>query len=416
MRASDLWPHGGSMSLDLAQRMVSQQRQLVDGRASSIPPGGELVSGPYMMADIKVGQLVGRVSQIIGEFQRNSEADKQELEKQVRSSRAHADSKLGKLEARLKACEDKVAGQERRLDGGAPSDRGAERVAQEALLAAREVRSEVGSGLKQAQAEWRSILLEDQAARRQEVQHVSQDVVQLKALMTQAIGRIEQGEMRLDDEEQRTTRLEDAQARSAGAGPPPWFAKLEGLVHGVEARLDGMHADLEAQLGRAQADFDTLRRRVEAAPGARDEALRGLEAAVERAVAERFEGAGRPSAAGAGFCGAPAGALGPGAALLQSQMREHLRRLDDTESRVAAMRVRLDGLDGRFCGMEGRLEAAGLQAVEAAQQVAAQQREDILSEVECQLSILRQTVKTLSGWCEELMYDYRQALRGRAAR
>merc|ERR1719291_785023 len=83
--------------------------------------------------------------------------------------------------------------------------------------------------------------------------------------------------------------------------------------------------------------------------------------------------------------------------------RELGRRLEDAEARLSALRVRVDGQDGRLAGLADRAEAAGRQAQEAARQASLQQREDILSEADCQLRIVRQRVDTLSELCEELL-------------
>ncbi|CAK0886176.1 unnamed protein product, partial [Prorocentrum cordatum] len=71
-----------------------------------------------------------------------------------------------------------------------------------------------------------------------------------------------------------------------------------------------------------------------------------------------------------------------------------------SEARLSALRVRVDGQDGRLAGLGERAEAAGQQAQDVARQVSLQQREDILSETDCQLRIVRQRMDTLSELCE----------------
>merc|ERR1719401_489788 len=85
------------------------------------------------------------------------------------------------------------------------------------------------------------------------------------------------------------------------------------------------------------------------------------------------------------------------------QLKEQTRRLDDSESRLATLRVRIDAHEGRFGTLNERVEASVQQATDAARQVAAQQREEILMETDCQLRMLRQRVETLSQLTEEIM-------------
>merc|ERR1719282_566826 len=92
----------------------------------------------------------------------------------------------------------------------------------------------------------------------------------------------------------------------------------------------------------------------------------------------------------------------------RGNLKDLSRRLDESEARVAALRVRVDAHDGRFGSIGERAEASCQQAVEAMRQATLRQREEMICESDCQIRILRQRIDTLSELCDELMFQQRQ--------
>jgi len=385
--------------MDLAQRLVSHQRQLVS-LGPSVP-----MAEPWAIAshhgggggggDMKLSQLAERVSVLVAGLQRRSDADKQDMERQLEQVGARCHVLVQGLEARVAACEEKGAAQERRIDSSVMG----ERAAGEAVLALREVRAQFGNALSETQALCRAQHVEVQAEQREQLNQLEE----LAESVRHAASRVEHLEHGLGSQEQGCRRVEEqvqTLLRTMPAGPPPWFGKLESALDNVESRLNEQQVAVELQFGRLRAEFDGLRRTSEAvAPGLREDVLRAAEGLVHRELA------GHRASAQAQVRAPPAPSGEPQA------VREHGRRLDDVEGRVAAMRVRVDAHDGRFGSLSERVEGACEQAVEAAREVSAQQREELLSESDCNMRILRQRVDSLSELCEELML--RQAPRGK---
>lgn len=144
---------------------------------------------------------------------------------------------------------------------------------------------------------------------------------------------------------------------------------------------------------RFRMDVDGLKLRSESLHGLRDEVLCAVDRRLEKELA-------RPNM--------PLEQPVPDV----QRGRDLLRRVEDTEARVSALRVRVDSHDSRFNSIAERAEAVCQQAVESVRQTAAQHRDEILSEADSQLRILRQRVEALSELCEELML--RQTPRGTA--
>jgi len=189
------------------------------------------------------------------------------------------------------------------------------------------------------------------------------------------------------------------------------YDQLEGAVANLERCFDELRVASEAEQQRLRLDVEALRHRsADSLLGLRNDVAHMVESELAHLGAELRSARQHASAAPA-----PPERRRPdddSAAL--AQLAQLGRRLEDAEARLSALRVRVDGQDGRLAGLGERAEAAGQQAQDVARQVSLQQREDILSETDCQLRIVRQRMDTLSELCEELLL--RQGLEGGAGR
>lgn len=387
---------------DLA--LMTQQRRLADAAvcasgAFALAPGG-IAAGTVV--DSKVAQLAERVSVLMAGVQQRCEADKQDVERRLEDLDARADARARTLEARLAACE--RAG----VDGGPAS--------------LREVRAVVDAGLLDASEKWSAQLAGLRGELRSELGGRLDELAERARLQA---SRFEQVEVAIGGHEQSLERtaglLRDHEEHLQGlqvgledervAG----YDQLEGAVANLERCFDELRVASEVEQQRLRLDMEALRHRsADSLLGLRNDLAHMVEARLESELAHL--GAELRSARQQA---APAAApperrrsdddVGAGALA-----RELGRRLEDTEARLSALRVRVDGQDGRLAGMGDRAEAAGQQAQDMARQVSMQQREDILSETDCQLRIVRQRVDTLSELCEELLL--RQGPEGCAGR
>jgi len=193
------------------------------------------------------------------------------------------------------------------------------------------------------------------------------------------------------DHQMRTLLARD-QARDQA---PPWFGQLEAATAGLERRLEEQRAWADAQFGRARHDLDSFVVRIEGLQSLRAECTE----VVDRRIGQEVERLERAIDAAV----EPQRVHAPERNFADSKaIQDAGRRLDDSEAKLAALRVRLDAHDGRFASVGERAETACQQAVECARQAALQQREEILQEADCQLRILRQRVEALAEVCDEL--------------
>lgn len=360
--------------LDIAHKMVTQQRQLVDVGPrvplAAVDPIGSVV-------DVKVSHLAERVSTLVASLQRRCDADKLALEAQVKDLGTRVDGRFETFEARLVACEERLATQDRRLDASAIADRSAS----DAAMVLREVRSHVSHALTEAKAEWRQ--------QHGELHHEQRHQAGLLDDLDQKLRQVATTSEQVENELSKAVRRSEDQLHSLmtaqGAAPPQWFGQLESALNAVELRLNEQQVTAEMQLSRLRVDMDGLRRHADSVvQSVRDDTLRSVDARLDRQTA----------AGGHYHAGSPE---------TMATLRENTRRLDDTEARMAALRVRVDAHDGRFSTFGERLEVTLQQADEVARNVAMQQKEEILMESNLQLKMLRQRVESLSELSEELL-------------
>lgn len=393
----DPWPREAQVNaVDLAQRIVSQSRRMLDTagapRAASLAfgsPAAVPVGAP--VADAKVGQLAERVSVLTAGLQQRMDVEKQDLEGQVKQVGVQMEERLRILEARMTACEERATAQERNSSDSHAA------VSQMAL---REARTLVSNSMSEADAQWRqhhAELREEQQQQLRQLEEVAEELRHFASRVERAegaLGSCEQGLRRSEEE------LQDLHLRPGHR--PPWFGQLEGATAALEQRLIEQRAATEAHIGRLRADVDGMLRRYESLQGMRGEVLREADERLQHEL-DRLDL--RHSSH------APMHAPMEVSGQVGSAVRDLSRRVDDTETRVAALKVRVDAHDGRLSSVAERSEILCQQALDSARQVCLRQKDEILSEADCQTGILRQRVETLSDLCEELMM--RQASPGR---
>lgn len=405
LRSRDPWPQSdGGSAVDLAQRIVSQQRQMVDhgsapsgsghnsfilksmdnsqGLAGGIPMGA--IGGSV---DMKVSQLAERVSLLLAGVQQQSSREKQELEHDLGSFSSIVETRLASLEGRMAVVEEHSRGRGRDhihfRDEEALSGESAARTM-------REVRALVSGAVAEVQVQWRaqhSELMDGHQEQARQLEELSEHTKRGASRMQEAqiaFEGLQQGlDMQADSIQRSESELRTLISRGGG-GAPPWYGELESSVARLEHRIDEQRSATEHQIGRFRVDAEGVRLRLE---GLREDALcavdRRIDQEIDRLMSQRMTP----------FTDHHSHNRGD---------KDLQRRLDESEARVAALRVRVDAHDDRFGALGERAEAACQQALESTRQAAGQHREEILQEVDCQLSILRQRMEAVAELCEEL--------------
>eukprot|EP00929_Paragymnodinium_shiwhaense_P030777 TRINITY_DN17381_c0_g1_i2.p1 TRINITY_DN17381_c0_g1~~TRINITY_DN17381_c0_g1_i2.p1 ORF type:complete len:497 (-),score=116.93 TRINITY_DN17381_c0_g1_i2:77-1567(-) len=366
--------------------------------------GGGL--GPATGAQAQVAQLAERTSLLVASVQKQMEVEREEVSRHVEQVAIRLDSRIATIESRLASCEDQSAVRERRE---------CEAIATIPSRVLRETRALVTGSINEAQAQWRAQRVEfseecRELARRldelteQSMQGIwttpssgrpwttrlacccvcpccAADLGQPNQRHEHGARHIQEAENMVEDQACSVRQLQDEiQALQAQAKEPaPWFTGLETHVAKLEKRLEEQLLGVEVRLQQ---------RRQEAAEhlqNFQEDLLSSMEEKLEKEI-DRVLLAEKPQQEN--------GAV--------AAVKDVARRLDDIDARVSALRVRLDGLDGRFVNVAERAEAACQQALETVRQTAAQNREEILSEADCQMRILRQRVEALGELCDEL--------------
>jgi hypothetical protein len=343
-------------------------------------------------ADAKVAQLAERTSLLLASVQRKADCERQELERQLDRVGSRTDVRLDALESQMTEVMERGSGRDRHDMEAGTADAG--RVLQEA-------RALVGGAVAEIQAQWRSFRSE---LREEQHEHTRR--------LDDAL------EQRVDSSATTSARLREVEAQleralSQGSEQPSWFEQLEELVASLERRLEEQRALIDVRLQQVRADTDGLRLRSDGLQGRHDDLLSSVEQRVEQCVARCVEHelahALERLAAGASMERLhhleepPANAVSSAEASRTAKSLQDLgRRSDDLESRFAAIRVRVEAHDSRFASVGERVEVVCQQAVESSRQAAVQQRDEILSEADCQMKILRQRVDALSELCDEL--------------
>lgn len=402
LRSQDPWPQAEAMgAMDLAHRIVSQQRRMVDGHGCGAG-GSVLLQCPQDLArsalqnlggttDMKVTQLAERISVLVAGLQQQCDATNHNAERQLERVGFQMEARLKNLESRVVTCEEHTAAVREWHDSDV--------FAAETTRVMREARALVSGTVNEVQSQWRAHRVEMREEQEERLQRL-EDIAEQGKICMQKLQQVEeelegQGSALRRSEEQ----IEGLQVRD----PPPWFGQIEGALAGFERRLGEQHTVAESQLMRFRMDLDGLKVRSEGLQGIREEVINEIDRRLER---ERHEREREKE-----FMRVPDFARHPEhhGDTHRDSPRE-AKRLEDTEARVAALRVRVDAHDSRFSSIGERAETACQQAVEGARQAASQHREEVLSEVDCQLRILKQRIEALSELSDELML--RQTPRG----
>lgn len=437
LRSHDAWREAQDRStsvVDLAQHLVSQQRQQLAEQTfgaalpaapvtrpppcAAAPAGAGAATLPsFALPDffpVTVGQgadskaLAERVSVLVAMLQQRCDAEKLDVDRRITDLGASLDARARAIEARLAGCEGRM--------GIVVDTIGVGGLDQDAGL--REARVVVASALNEVQAKWQEQLAELQGDLRDTLRQLEE----LAGQVRRCAGRLEEDECQIGGQErslersQRQLQAFDEQLQALRAQQqesavqhmtqqPPWFGQLEGAVANLDRKQEEQRMGAEVQMERLRLEVENLRRRCssEGLRGWREELMRAVENRLDEEAERLAERVLDAASAGGGLAAGHSGGLG-GAGRSPSaepQLKEQ-RRLDETEAKLAALRIRVDAHDGRFGSIGERTEALCQQAVEAARQATLQQREEILQEADCQIRILRQRVESLSELSEEL--------------
>jgi len=390
LRSQDPWPppDSGMSSLDLAHQIVSQQRHLMEGGGRHTGSGSAAafrcsqdVVKPTMTSlqvygtpEEKVAQVAERVSVLLANLQVQCDTNRQDFGRQLEQIGNTLDSRFTRIEARLASCEEQVlATRDRRTAEASSSD---------ASRVLRESKSVVETAMMEMQAQWRAF--------RTEARNEHQDTqARVKLISEQCHNydrKMQSVESTLDGQKQSMSRLEEQLQGMLVREPPPWYGEFERALSHLERRFSEQQATTETQLMHLRFDADCAKQCSEGINSLRSQVLAEIDQKLERELAML-----------------PLSRDPEVQVADQSRDRDAIRRLDDLDSRLAAIRVRIDSHDNRFSTIGGRAEAACQQAMEGARQLVVQHREELLSESDCQLRMLRQRVEALSELCEELM-------------
>lgn len=362
--------------LDLAQRLLAEQRAVV-----GVPKSSELSAGMLLplrgSADAKVEQLAERTSAMFAGLRKESSSEHQEMQKQIEQVRHHVGQQLASLDFRIQACEQ----QHRATCEALESKAGAMQ---------RKVIAEVQSQCRAQMLELRS----DHNERARLFEDLSEDVRQQAKQLQQVEQSIaKQTQKHHHSEEELHSLVKDM----IGCETPPWFGQLEGAVAGLDRRLNDQRAVAETSLEHLKVNLDSNARRLD---GFKEALLEELLNVVEHRVDKKLEElpdkkSVEPSVESI---------LVPSSGEDPTRQKEINRRLDEAEARIAAVRLRVDAHECRFSSVADRAEAACQSALDGARQAVADQYDECISEMDCQLRIIRQRVEGLSELCEELSF------------
>lgn len=357
--------------LDVVHRIVSQQRASLEKGPASWSASTGFVNMPSGISlDTKVDQLAERTSLLLIDLQRHCDGKKADMERQLLQIASGTDTRIARLEAKVASCEE----QQKAL-----SDRGG---ADSGTL--KETRSLIGLAVGEFQAQWRahqSEFVREQEELRNRLDWLARCVQQNSHRLEGLVHLVEEHGSAIRHSEEQMTQV-------FVADPPPWYGQIEAALVSLEHRLEEHRSATEAYTCRTRMELDAFRHRFDSLQVFRDD-IRHMKRDQEgdwRAGNKGFEQMRQEIHAS----GLQAGA-------------ELSRRIDDAEACVTALRVRVDAHDTSFTSLGERVEAICQQAVESASQAALQQREDILSDADRQVRILRERVDALAELCDELV-------------
>lgn len=368
----------GEHSVDLAQRFVNKQRQQLG--INTIPPRPTLLCQDVwgyggIVGDTKVCHLADNVAHQFAEMQRRNDSDRENLERKLDTLSVRLDTRLGGLEARATMCEERSALQDRRIDGGMVN----ERAATETAAAISEVRASMANAFAEKEANGRKMHLELKAQQRETLRQLEDLAACIRRIASRA-DELERGAALQEEDWMRLGEQLKPVFDGYSAGPAVLAQELESAIESVEMRINEQQVDVDIQIGRLRAEVVGHRWRRPTVGTAFEDAFCEAQDVIDLDAC--------------GFSAQNAGAT-------SETTREHARRLEDVEARVASLRVRVDAHEGRFTGFGDRLEAVCGSAMDNAKQFAAERCQEILSEGNCQVKLLRQRLDSLSEMWEE---------------
>lgn len=353
--------------LDVAHRIVSQQRASIERGPALLAGNGNFVTMPLGISlDAKVNQIAERTSLLLADLQRQCEGDKFDMERQLDQIGSRTDNRISLLEARIASCEEQ---QNKMLDRH-ESD----------AWTLNEARSLVSAAVGELQAQWRA----HQSEFRGEQEEARNRVDELARCVQQSSHRLEDLTHAVEEQDAAIRHAEEQ------VNQPPWYGQIEAALAALDHRLEEHRSASEAFTCRFRMDIDAFKHRMDSLQAFREDILQTVDMRLDQEV-DRLTGS-KGSEQMRQEVHASSSKAAP----------ELSRRIDDTEARVAALRVRVDAHDTRFTSLGERAETVCQQAVESARQAALQQREDILSEADCQVRILRQRVDALTELYDEM--------------
>lgn len=391
LRSHQSWPKAET-PVDVAQRVVSQQRQMINGGGGNLFfKSPDLAAGVPLGLESKVGHLAERTSLLLASLQQKAEEERKEMEKIVGEIGSHLEGRIVLLEGRLSVIEQHGTGAT--LQGA--FERAGERHVEEASRVLQESRTLVGTAIDEVQAQWQ----EHAGELHDGLQEMAHRINEVVAEMQRMGPRVRDHDRNMKDIAHGMKRIEEQVQQAASSDPPAWFGQLEATIANLENRQDEHRAQVDVSATRLRMDVDGVRLRTESLGNLREEILQAVDHRIDCEL-DRLQGT------------KPLGSSPQDMSQVQTPRAafDVTRRIDDADARIAALRVRVDAHDSRFTSIGDRAEAACQQALEGARQAAQQHSEDIFGEADCQLRILRQRVEALSELCEDL--SMREAGRG----
>mmetsp|Transcript_52451 Transcript_52451/g.125325 ORF Transcript_52451/g.125325 Transcript_52451/m.125325 type:complete len:430 (-) Transcript_52451:105-1394(-) len=347
-------------------------------RSMSQPRGTDLLGGN----DLAVSRISGdsdgmnhlyeRVALNIASLQHQAESEREDVERRLESVGNHVDARLASLEARLATCEQRVVTYMGDSDHASMMD---------ASRVLREARALVGGASSEMQAQSRAQCAELELKLQETLQKTDHKVDEATSQLRNAMEQLHYLEVAVTEQSQAFAVMEQELASLSEFGPRT-FAELADSMAELQRKFGEQRQNVDAHLASAKAEAERSRRHSEVL---QQELLAEISQTIQEEVERRFAW---PGAAGAEQGG--------------SSKEEAAKRVEELDGKIGKIRVRVDLHDGRITTVAERIESATQEAVETARQVASQQRSEIMSEVDCQLRILRQRLEGIGELCEEL--------------
>jgi len=322
-----------------------------------------------------ITRLTDAVQLNLVSLQQQVENEREEVGRRFEHVGQHVDARLASLEARLSTCEQRISGCKRDVDDSA-SDGGR-------LM--REARSLVNGASSEVQALCRSQCAELEVKLQELIQKMDRKADDVGQQVTSVVDQLHYLEAAVTEQaqafavmEQELTSVTEFGNRSHG--------ELADRQTELRRHFGENRQAFESQLAAVQADAERSKHRSETM---QQDLLAEITHVIQEEVEQRIR-PGRGDGRSYGH-GADVGVH-----------EDFSKRVVDIDSKIAKLRVRVDLYDGRISSLAERVEAATHEAQEGARQAVNEQRNEIMTEVDCQIRILRQRLDAIGELCEEL--------------